>query len=305
MANLIHLFLNGLSLGCIYVLCSMGFVVVFKTGRIINLAHGQFMAMASLIFILLFTFSGISLYNAFLLTILSCIIIIFIFERLFIHRLPVDDSPRRIFMILGIILMIKGLMSSVLVSGFFADKVGAFELISKTQNTAADSSTSLTILILGIIFILSFLLFLRYSSFGLYIRAISDNRNAALSLGIPIERLHTFSWLIAGLLAAISGILITLGSRFNLDGFGAMESIIFPVIILGGLGSIRGVILGGLLMGLLEVFSGENSLYSFRDFLPYLILLLLLIIRPYGLFLAKGDLKDISTDKDYHNRRMA
>jgi len=285
MADLLHLLLKGLSLGCLYALSSMGFVIVFKTSRVINLAHGQLMAMGAVIFILLSSLPGLPITAAFLLTVFISIVLVFVIERLFIRPLTEGDMTRVIFMTLGIIIILKGLISYISLS--------PAEEMSKRLGALGIPSANLTILILGITFILLLLLFLRCSSFGLYIRAVSDNRKAALSLGIPIKRLFTISWAIAGISASISGILMTVIYGLKTGNLDSMESIIFPTVILGGLGSMRGAILGGLLMGVLETFAGGHGSGSLRDILPYLILLFMLVIRPYGLFSGKRDLTGI------------
>lgn len=128
---------------------------------------------------------------------------------------------------------------------------------------------------------------------GLYIRAVSDNRKAAISLGMPIKRLFTFSWAVAGTAALISGILMAAGSGLNASDLGTMESKIFPAVILGGLGSMRGAVLGGLLIGVLEVCAGGRLSGPLGDLFPYLILVMILIARPNGLFSDKIDLAGI------------
>lgn len=282
MTDIGNLLYRGLYLGSLYALSAMGFVLVFKTCRIINIAHGQLMAMGAFIFLLLSSFSGATFIAVFLITILISLVMVLVIEWLFIRTLSHIDIKRGIFMTLGIMLMLKGLI--------FPVSLAPAEDIAKQLGITSDH---LILLAIGIVSVLVLLLFFRRSSLGLYIRAVSDNRKAALSLGIPIERLFSFSWVIAGMAAVISGILLTIGLGLNPDNIGPMEARIFPAIVLGGLGSIRGAILGGILMGILETCAGGQFSYPQRDLLPYMILILILLVRPYGLFSDKVDLPGI------------
>jgi branched-chain amino acid transport system permease protein len=282
MTDILHLLFKGLSLGSLYALSAMGFVLIFKTGRVINLAHGQLMAMGAFIFLLLSSFSGLTFIAVFLLSVIAGLVMVLIIERLFIRPLFPMNMKQVIFITVGIMLMLKGLISSVPLS--------PAEGISTGQGI---SSVHVLILAAGIVSVLLFLLFFRRSSLGLYIRAVSDNRKAALSLGFPIESLYTFSVIIAGMAALISGILMAAGSGLNASELGSMESLIFPAIILGGLGSMRGAILGGILIGVLETCAGGRMSGPLGDLFPYLMLVIILLARPNGLFSDKIDLAGI------------
>jgi len=282
MTDLLNILIKGLSLGSLYALSAMGFVLIFRAGGVINLAHGQLMAMGAFIFLLLSNFSGAGFTIMFLMAILTCLVIILVIERLFIRPLYPVDMKRGIFVTLGIMLMIKGLIASASLS--------PSEVISKGQGI---DSVHLVILAAGTVSVLIFLLFFRRSSLGLYIRAVSDNRKAALSVGIPIEKLGAFTGIIAGMAAFISGILMIIGTGLNAADLGPMEARIFPSIVLGGLRSMRGAFLGGILMGMLESCAGGQASGPLRDLLPYLILLGILLIRPNGLLPDKVDLTKV------------
>jgi branched-chain amino acid transport system permease protein len=282
MTDILHLLFKGLSLGSLYALSAMGFVLIFKTGRVINLAHGQLMAMGAFIFLLLSSFSGLTFIAVFLLSFITGLVMVLIIERLFIRPLFPMNMKQGIFITVGIMLMLKGLISFVSLS--------PVEGLSTGQGI---SSVHVLILAAGIVSVLLFLLFFRRSSLGLYIRAVSDNRKAALSLGFPIESLYTFSVIIAGMAALISGILMAAGSGLNASKLGSMESLIFPAIILGGLGSMRGAILGGILIGVLETCAGGRVSGPLGDLFPYLMLVIILLARPNGLFSDKIDLAGI------------
>ncbi|MBN1626206.1 MAG: branched-chain amino acid ABC transporter permease [Deltaproteobacteria bacterium] len=276
MNDLLNLLFKGLSLGSLYALSAMGFVLIFRAGGIVNLAHGQLMAMGAFIFLLLYGFLDGGFIIVLLLTTLICLLMILVIERLLIRPFYPIDMKKAIFVTLGIMFMFKGLIASVSLS--------SVEVVSKGQGF---DSVHLYILAAGIVSIIILLLFYKRSSLGLYIRAVSDNRKAALSIGIPVKRLLTFTVLIAGMASAISGILVIIGSGMNAADLGPMEARIFPSIILGGLGSMTGAIMGGIIMGIIESCSGEQS-GPLRDLLPYLIMLVILLIRPKGLLTFKS-----------------
>ena len=132
-----------------------------------------------------------------------------------------------------------------------------------------------------------FTLFFRYSTWGVMMRAAANHQAAALSVGIDVRRVFALSWAIAAMVAAVGGVL--LGSINVIDmNLGAIGLKVFPVVILGGLDSIPGAILGGLIIGVLENLSGgfiEPWLGGgVKAVAPFVALLLILLFRPYGLF---------------------
>ncbi len=138
--------------------------------------------------------------------------------------------------------------------------------------------------IVGLLFLGLFGFFFKYSSQGIYMRSVADNQPAAMSLGVHVRRVFALSWAIAALVCAMSGIVIGIISGINVHEVSAIGLKVFPVVILGGLDSIGGAILGGLIIGLLETFTGGYISTSLREVIPYIVLILILMIKPYGLF---------------------
>jgi branched-chain amino acid transport system permease protein len=131
---------------------------------------------------------------------------------------------------------------------------------------------------------LLFGLFFKYSSQGIYMRSVADNQPAALSLGVHVRRVFALSWAIAALVAGISGIILGLINGINVHELSSIGLKVFPVVILGGLDSISGAIIGGIIIGLLETLTGGYLSPSLRDVIPYIALVAILLVRPYGLF---------------------
>ena len=119
---------------------------------------------------------------------------------------------------------------------------------------------------------------------ALQARAVADNQPAALSLGVHVRRVFALSWAIAALVCAMSGIVLGILNGISVHDLSAIGLKVFPVVILGGLDSIGGAILGGLIIGLLETFTGGYVSTSLREIIPYIVLVFILMVRPYGLF---------------------
>jgi branched-chain amino acid transport system permease protein len=139
-------------------------------------------------------------------------------------------------------------------------------------------------LIIGVIFLMLFGLFFKYSSQGIYMRSVADNQTASLSLGVHVRRVFALSWAIAALVAGMSGIVLGIINGINVHEISAIGLKVFPVVILGGLNSIGGAIIGGVIIGLLETFTGGYISPSLRDVIPYIVLVFILMVKPYGLF---------------------
>jgi branched-chain amino acid transport system permease protein len=139
-------------------------------------------------------------------------------------------------------------------------------------------------LAIGLIFLSLFGLFFKYSAQGIYMRSVADNQRAALSLGVHVKRVFALSWAIAALVAGMSGIVLGIINGVNVHDLSAIGLKVFPVVILGGLDSIGGAIIGGLIIGLLETFTGGYISPGLRDVVPYIVLVVILLVKPYGLF---------------------
>ena len=129
-----------------------------------------------------------------------------------------------------------------------------------------------------------FSLFFKYSSQGIYMRSVADNQTGALSLGVNLRRVFSLSWAIAGLVCAVGGIVLGIISGVNIHQLSNMGFKVFPVVILGGLESIGGAVIGGIIIGLIEAFVGGYISGSLVDVVAYIVLIIILMVKPYGLF---------------------
>jgi branched-chain amino acid transport system permease protein len=138
-------------------------------------------------------------------------------------------------------------------------------------------------IILAVIMLGLFTFFFRRSREGIAMRAVADDQQAALSMGISVKKIFAWAWSIAAASAAIGGALIAniVGVSGELSGFGLR---VFPVVILGGLDSIPGAIIGGVIIGLLEAYTGGYVGQGLNTVIPFIVLIIILMVRPYGLF---------------------
>jgi len=284
MSFFLQLFVNGISIGFLYGLSAMGFVMIFKSSSVLNFAHGELLALGAFFFLAMVTWAELPIAVAFLVTLLGCFILGFLIERFFLRPLIGEPLIFVIMLTVGLASMFKGLM--LLVWGGNLQTYPDFlpEFLSIQWDVINIPPVYSAALIIGVIFLILFGVFFKYSSQGIFMRSVADNQKAALSLGVHVQKVFALSWAIAALVAGMSGIVLGIINGINVHDLSAIGLKVFPVVILGGLDSIGGAIIGGLIIGLLETFTGGYISTSLRDVVPYIILVFILMVKPYGLF---------------------
>ena len=280
----LQLFINGLSLGFLYALSALGFVMIFKSSSVLNLAHGELLAIGAFLFLVLSSWANLPIILAFALTLVGTFALGFVVEKFFLRPLIGENLIEVIMLTLGLGIMFKGLL--LFIFGGDIHDYPAFlpEGLSVNIGYIQIPSVYVASFIIGIVFLIIFGFFFKYSSQGIYMRSVADNQPAALSLGVHVRRIFALSWAIAFIVAAMSGIILGIINGINVHELSAIGLKVFPVVILGGLDSIGGAILGGVIIGLLETFTGGYISTSLREVVPYIVLVLILMIKPYGLF---------------------
>lgn len=278
------LLVNGISLGFLYALSALGFVMIFKSSSVLNFAHGELLAIGAFLFLALSSWAQLPIVLAFILTLVGCFALGFIVERLFLRPLIGEDLIQVIMLTLGIAIMFKGLLLFIFGGDIHDYPRFLPEGLTLELGVIQIPSVYVATFILGIAFLILFGFFFKYSSQGIYMRSVADNQSAALSLGVHVRRVFALSWAIAALVAAMSGIVLGIINGINVHELSSIGLKVFPVVILGGLDSIGGAILGGIIIGLLETFTGGYISTSLREIIPYIVLVFILMIKPYGLF---------------------
>ena len=287
--------INALSLGCIYALFALGFTLIFGILRVINLSHGTVFMFGAYIGLLLVNSLKLPLYlSAFIGMLFSGFLGLMI--NIFILKPLRDRNAHHLAPMVATIGAAIFITSIVL--GIFGVENQRFPYES-TPTLGWDIGdvhiTLIDIMTISITFLLSACLFLatKYTKQGKALRAISENKRAALILGINVEGLFKIVSFAAGFLGGAAGIIY--GISYNAMSPFMGQSILdkgIAVIILGGMGDIRGALIGGLFLGFVEVFSVAYLSSNYRDALSFGILFLILLIRPTGLFGKTLERKD-------------
>jgi branched-chain amino acid transport system permease protein len=205
-----------------------------------------------------------------------------ILERLVLRPMIGEPIISLIMVTIGLASLLRAIVSSIWGTGEFA--FPAFIPNEPFQILGAIVTTDkIWAIVIAALFLGGFSLFFRRSSDGIAMRAVADDQQAALSMGISVKRVFAMAWSIAAVTAAIGGIIIAniLGVSGNISGIGLR---VFPVVILGGLDSIPGAVIGGIVIGLLEAYAGGFIGGGLSTVIPFVALVIILMIRPYGLF---------------------
>lgn len=272
--------------GGVYALIALGIVLIYKSTRVLNIAQGQFLVVGAWI---AFTFSskiGLNIWLSFFLTLVAAIIIGFLIER-FTFR-PLIGQPISALITMTIVLMagIEGLV--LWIWGGWVETFPDFIPREPIRmGNIVLSQQLLWMFIIAMVFIGGFALFFKYTRTGLAMRATAEDHQVAQSVGISVKTVFGQTWAIAALIGAIGGII--LGSLYGVSyQLGEWGLKVLTVAIIGGLDSIPGAIVAGLMLGLLEkVATGYVDPIiggGLEAVFPFVILLIVLMIKPYGLF---------------------
>ena len=278
-----QLLIIGLSIGFLYALAALGFVMIFKSSSVLNFAHGELLAIGAFLFLVLSAWAKVPIIVAFAVTLAGSFILGFIVERLFLRPLIGEALIQVIMLTVGLAAMFKGLLLFIFGGDIHVYPKFLPESLNIDMGSFQIPAVYIATFIIGILFLILFGLFFKYSSQGIYMRSVADNQPAALSLGVHVRRVFALSWAIAALVCAMSGIVLGILNGISVHDLSMIGLKVFPVVILGGLDSIAGAIVGGVIIGLLETFTGWYS-SSLKEIIPYIVLVLILMIRPYGLF---------------------
>jgi len=279
-----QILINGLSIGFLYALAALGFVMIFKSSSVLNFAHGELMAIGAFIFLVLSTWAKLPIWLAFLITLAGSFSLGFIIERFFLRPLIGEALIEVIMLTVGLAIMFKGIMLFIFGGDIHSYVEFLPQALTFHLGAIEVSGVYVATFIVGLIFLGLFGFFFKYSSQGIYMRSVADNQPAAMALGVHVRRVFAMSWAIAALVCAMSGIVLGIINGINVHEVSAIGLKVFPVVILGGLDSIGGAILGGLIIGLLETFTGGYISSGLREVVPYIVLIIILMIKPYGLF---------------------
>ena len=289
MSYFLQLVVSGVVVGSIYALSALGFVLIYKSSRVLNIAHGQIIASGAFITYSLTVWMGIPLVLSFALGLCVTFFLAMSVERIFLRRLIGEPIISVIMVTIGLMSILDGI---IYLTPFGTENFSFPPFLPTTPLVFAGVSVSWTQLVgvaLTAAMIGGLSMFFRRSTMGIAMRAVADDQMASMSIGISIPKVFGLAWALAGMSAAAAGALIGNITGLNFDTLHAFGITVFPVVILGGLDSILGAVVAGIIMGLIQQFAagyldGSWGLSSTGEIMPYLILLVILLFKPHGLF---------------------
>jgi len=279
MTDLLQLLLAGVSVGAVYTLVAMGFVAIYTVSGVINLAQGEFAALAGLVAISA-TGSGLPLPVALLLAILTVVVVAAVMQRLTIAPVKRMTTLLSIILTLGVSTALKAAM--LLIWGPEGHGLTPFPGADFTLGGVAVRAQYLWILAVTALMAVAVTWFYERTLLGKALRACAEQPTAARLVGISIARASLLSFAIAGLLSAVGGVLASPVYFSAWDSGLALGLKGFVAATLGGLVSIRGAIAGGLVLGVLESLVAGYVDSGLRDAVAFIVLIVVLVVRPGG-----------------------
>jgi len=277
---------NGVLIGLMYSLIALGFVLVYKATDAINFAQGEFVMLAGFILAGMLVLAGAPFWLGVVVTLLGMIAFGFGLERVVLRPLIGRPIIAVIMATIGLATVLRGAAPL-----FFGAETRAISLPIPDEPLILGPLSLPPVQLVGALLSLGFLAaftwFFLKSRMGIAMRAVADNQQVAMAMGIHVERYFAIAWGMAGVVSGLGG--LAWGALLGVDVHLALIGLkVFPVVILGGLDSILGAIVGGLIVGVVENLAAGylDPLVGggTKDFAPYVLMILMLMIRPYGIF---------------------
>jgi branched-chain amino acid transport system permease protein len=277
---------NGVLIGLMYALIALGFVLVYKATDAINFAQGELVMFAGFMVAVALSLYGAPLWLSVTIALAAMIGFGFGLERVVLRPLIGRPVVAVIMATIGLAAVLRGVGPLL-----WGAETKALPLPLSDEPVVVGPLFIPPIQILGatvsLVFLAAFGWFFLKSRKGIAMRAVADNQQVAMAMGIDVERYFALAWAMAGIVSALGG--IVWGSLLGVDVHLSLVGLkVFPVVILGGLDSVPGAILGGLIVGLVEnVAAGYVDPYvggGTKDFAPYVLMIVALMVRPYGIF---------------------
>jgi branched-chain amino acid transport system permease protein len=277
---------NGIMIGLMYSLIALGFVLIYKATDAINFAQGEFVMFAGFIAAGAAEIVGAPFWLSALIAIGGMIGLGFGLERVVLR--PMIGRP-----VIAVVMATIGLAAVLRGTATMAFGAGTKVIVLPVPDEPLDLGfvTLPPVQLLGagvsLVFLAGFTWFFLRSRVGIAMRAVADSQQVSMAMGINVQRYFALAWAMAGVVSALGGVIW--GAMLAVDNQLALVGLkVFPVVILGGLDSIAGAVVGGLIVGIVEnLAAGYFDPYvggGTKDFAPYLLMILVLMIRPEGIF---------------------
>lgn len=275
---------SGTAIGCVYALVALGFVLIYKATEVVNFAQGELMMIGAFLAYTLIVIFGFNFWIGAAMAIVFTALFGAGVERVVMR--PMVGKP-----VFSIIMVTIGLgfLARSIVSMIPGWGVDTYSIETPFYGKVVEvgglvlSQDHMAVIVLTMALVAVLYLFFRYTRLGVAMQATSQNQLAAYYMGIPVKTVFSMIWGISAGVAAFAGLLLAPIAFVHVNmGFLGIRA--FPAAVLGGFGSIPGAIVGGLIIGIVEALAGFYLPEGFKDVAPYVILLIVLIVKPEGLF---------------------
>jgi branched-chain amino acid transport system permease protein len=280
----------GLALGCTYALVALGFVIIYKATGVINFAQGGLLALGAYFG---YTFTDSIVVGFTVAIVLACVLAALVgagFQRLVLTRMVGQPVFAVVMITIGLLFVIEPVITAIwgfdhlqLTNPWNVQRIEAGGVVLGVRDLWTIGITAAVVA--------AFFVFFRYSKLGVAMRAVAYDPEAAIAHGISARRVFAVAWAIAAALAALAGITLAAGPGGLSPTIGLIALTAFPAMIVGGLDSPAGAVVGGVIVGMAEALTRgyQDELFAWAGsnvsvIVPYLIMIVILLVRPYGLF---------------------
>ncbi|WP_047785479.1 branched-chain amino acid ABC transporter permease [Variovorax paradoxus] len=278
--------LNGLVLGATYALLGIGLTLIFGIMRVVNFAHGELYALGGYVAYAAVSVFDLNYFGSLILAAIAGLVFGALIEYVLLRKRDLGSIDEVMLIMIGTMLIMQN--TELLAWGGVAKAVPSpFSQEPLVWGEVSVSPIRLFVLCTALVLLAVFYMLIERSRFGLAMRATFQDRDAARIVGVDVSRIYTATFALGSCLAAVAGALLapvfvvspTMGDLANLKAF--------AIVILGGLGNLAGAALGGFALALVEEFGAGYISTAYRDAIGFLVILLVMIVRPQGLFAGK------------------
>ena len=275
---------SGIAQGCIYGLIALGFVLIYKATETVSFAQGELMMLGAFCGLACVSWLGLPYWLAIPAAMLAMAVLGWLTERVVIRPVLGQPAFSIVMLTIGIGYVARGLITMIPDIGTetLAFPVPYKDTVFNVGGVVLGATQVVVVLATAALSLLLFLVF-RYSRVGIAMQAASQNQLAAYYMGIPVKRLNGMVWALAAAVAAVAGLLLAPITFVHANmGFIGLKA--FPAAVVGGFGSLPGAIVGGVIIGVVEALAGFWLPEGFKDIAAYIVVLLMLVLKPNGLF---------------------
>lgn len=282
----LQLTLNGLAVGCIYGLVALGFVLIYKATELVNFAQGDLLMLGAFIAYMAVVLWGLDYWVGLVIAVIVMAVFGALLDAAILRRVIGQPQFAVVMLTIGLGAMFRTFASVTWGSEIYTLPTPFSAKVTMIGGVTV-SHEYVSIIVGTIILCAVLYAFFTHTRLGVAMQAASQNQLAAYYMGIPVKLIFSLIWAISAGVAAVAGILLAPVSLIDINiGFIGLKA--FAAAVLGGFGSIPGALVGGIIIGLIELYSGAWLAEGFKDVSAYVVLLLMLAVRPQGLFGALG-----------------